>query len=78
MSPRFRKGFIVGLALAASKLAAAGSEPSMTVLPGTAANCAWWYDHNGFLSCTQVLQQNWISLDEFRQWVCLYRTLANS
>lgn len=68
MHARLRSGLTLGLA--AAKLVAAGTEPGMTVLPGTSAQCVFWYDNNGFLTCNQVAEMNWITVEEFRQYVC--------
>lgn len=69
MHARLRTGVVLGLA--AAKLVAAGTEPGMTVLPGTSAQCVFWYDSNGFLTCSQVAEMNWITVEEFRQYVCI-------
>lgn len=68
MSARVRNGLLLGLA--AATLVAADREPGMPVLPGTSSQCVYWHDNNGFLTCNQVVELNWITVDQFRQWVC--------
>jgi hypothetical protein len=70
MSARVRNGLMLGLAAANLKLAAAASEPGMAVLPDTSAQCVFWYDSNGFLTCDQAAELNWITVEQFRQYVC--------
>ncbi|KAL1838070.1 hypothetical protein VTJ49DRAFT_3090 [Mycothermus thermophilus] len=66
MSALFRNSLILGLA--AVELVAAGSEPGMPVLPGTSPQCVFWHDNNGFLTCEQVVEFNWITVEQFRQY----------
>ncbi|KAM7192238.1 hypothetical protein V8F20_008940 [Naviculisporaceae sp. PSN 640] len=63
-----RSGLILGLGLTAANLAAADIEPRMPTLPDQHPQCVYWYDNNGFLTCEGVASNNWISVDEFRQY----------
>jgi len=65
MSSFMKCSLMVGLMAARTVLA--GSKPGYPYDPATTSNCIWWYDHTGTDTCTYVLEDNYITIDEFRK-----------
>jgi LysM repeat protein len=62
----FKKCGLVATLLAA-RTVLAGSKPTYPYDPNTTPNCVWWVDHDGFDTCQAIVDDNWITVDEFRQ-----------
>jgi hypothetical protein len=48
-----------------------GSSPSLTHDPNTTTFCTWWVDLQSARTCSSVLSENAITLEQFRRWVSL-------
>ncbi|KAL4879468.1 hypothetical protein BJY04DRAFT_220064 [Aspergillus karnatakaensis] len=42
--------------------------PNLPYDPNTSEYCSWWWDNDGTASCPEVLDQNFISIDDFIRW----------
>ncbi|KAF9874785.1 hypothetical protein CkaCkLH20_07922 [Colletotrichum karsti] len=45
-----------------------GPTPSLDYDPNTTEYCSWWADITSATSCSSLLSNNFISLEEFRRW----------
>ncbi|KAH7030631.1 uncharacterized protein B0I36DRAFT_348837 [Microdochium trichocladiopsis] len=43
-------------------------QPNFPFDPSTSAKCTWWVDNDGWISCTEMLSEWGISLQDFRSW----------
>jgi hypothetical protein len=46
-----------------------GSEPSLIADPSTTTWCTWWADLTVAKTCSKLLSDNEITLEQFRRWV---------
>lgn len=60
---------LLGL-VAAVRVQADGDSPSNPVHPGTTEYCTWWIDYDEAIPCSQILDEEWVDLEDFVRWVC--------
>lgn len=46
-----------------------GSSPSLSFDPNTTKYCSWWVDLTSERDCSPLLEENFITLEDFRRWV---------
>jgi hypothetical protein len=46
-----------------------GSSPTLSFDPKTSEFCSWWADVTSEYSCPALVEDNFITLEEFRRWV---------
>ncbi|KAK2746208.1 hypothetical protein FQN57_003330 [Myotisia sp. PD_48] len=55
-------------AVGTTRLADRGAEPTLPYDPNTAANCIWWWDNDGSITCTQRVETWGVKLEDFYKW----------
>ncbi|KAH7228396.1 LysM domain-containing protein [Fusarium solani] len=45
-----------------------GNEPGLPHDDATTSYCSWWADYDGSQTCKELLDWNWIELEDFRRW----------
>ncbi|KAF2819907.1 hypothetical protein CC86DRAFT_398182 [Ophiobolus disseminans] len=45
-----------------------GSSPSLPYNDNTSKYCSWWIDYNSVTTCSALVSDNFISLEDFRRW----------
>lgn len=48
-----------------------GPSPSLPYDPITSRYCSWWADVGSATTCDAIINENWITLADFRRWVSL-------
>jgi hypothetical protein len=61
--------FFQGAASAARILPRDGPSPVLPYADDTSKYCSWWLDYASAGSCPDMLEANFIGLEEFRRWV---------
>lgn len=61
--------FFQGAASATRILPRDGPIPALPYADDTSKYCSWWLDYTSAGSCPDMLEANFIGLDEFRRWV---------
>jgi hypothetical protein len=54
-----------------------GPTPSLSFDPNTSQYCSWWLDVSVEYACSALLEDNYISLEEFRRWVSQAKIVRN-
>lgn len=49
-----------------------GNEPGLPHDDATTSSCSWWADYDGSQTCKELLDWNWIELEDFRRWVSFH------
>jgi hypothetical protein len=55
-----------------------GTSPALPYDPNTASYCSWWVDLTAATDCAQFVNDNYITLDDFRRWVSTYGSACMS
>ncbi|KAH8708480.1 hypothetical protein GQ44DRAFT_763437 [Phaeosphaeriaceae sp. PMI808] len=62
-------GLIKAVTVGATPIVARdGSSPALPFDPNTTKSCNWWADLTTEISCTTLLEDNFITLENFRRW----------
>ncbi|TDZ23422.1 LysM domain-containing protein [Colletotrichum orbiculare MAFF 240422] len=56
------------LAAAATAVVARSPAARFPYDDNTTSYCTWWLNYEGVESCNDILDANWITIDEFRRW----------
>jgi hypothetical protein len=62
-------GFFQGAVSAARILPRDGPSAALPYADDTSKYCSWWLDYESVGSCADMLEANYIVLEEFRRWV---------
>lgn len=62
-------GAVSGAAVPRRQLKARGDTPANPYDPNTSEYCTWWVDYNEVIPCSQLLENNFATLEDFRRWV---------
>jgi hypothetical protein len=62
-------GFLHGAVSAARIMPRDGPSPALPYADDTSKYCSWWLDYTSVGSCADMLEANYIILEEFRRWV---------
>lgn len=62
-------GFFQGVVSTARILPRDGRFPALPYADDTTKYCVWWLDYESVGSCVDMLEANYINLEEFRRWV---------
>jgi hypothetical protein len=54
---------------AGAAIAPRSSEPKNPYDEKTSADCTWWFDMDAAISCTILLENEAITIEQFRRWV---------
>ncbi|KAH6625097.1 LysM domain-containing protein [Boeremia exigua] len=60
--------FLQGAVSAARILPRDGPSPALPFADDTTKYCSWWLDYESVGSCVDMLEANYINLEEFRRW----------
>lgn len=60
---------VLFLAAAATSAVARSPTPRFPYDDNTSSYCTWWLNYEGNESCDDILDTNWITIEEFRRWV---------